>query len=55
MSEAAQLSRGAVGESRGEPTVASPMRWQVFSLVDGRCLDDAAVRVIDGWVRVGMP
>ncbi|HZA09331.1 nitrite reductase (NAD(P)H) small subunit family protein [Mycobacterium sp.] len=37
---AAVMSRGIVGDRRGEPTVASPLLKQVFSLVDGRCLDD---------------
>ena len=38
-SGAAVISRGITG-SRGEvPTIASPVYKQVFSLVDGRCLD----------------
>ncbi|SNT33573.1 nitrite reductase small subunit NirD [Rhodococcoides kyotonense] len=40
---AAVMSRGLVGDRAGEPTVASPLLKQVFSLVDGRCLDDEAV------------
>jgi nitrite reductase (NADH) small subunit len=44
-SGAAVLSRGIVGDRGGVPTVASPVYKQVFSLVDGRCLDDPAVRV----------
>lgn len=36
---AAVMSRGLVGDRGGEPTVASPLLKQVFSLVDGRCLD----------------
>lgn len=40
---AAVMSRGLVGDRGGEPTVASPLLKQVFSLVDGRCLDDAEV------------
>lgn len=54
------LSRGIVGTRRGEPTVASPMHKQVFSLVTGRCLDDPEtavpiypIRVHDGVVEVG--
>lgn len=41
------LSRGLVGDVDGEPTVASPMYKQRFSLRTGRCLDepDVAVRV----------
>jgi nitrite reductase (NADH) small subunit len=44
-SGAAVLSRGIVGDRGGEPTVASPLHKQVFSLVTGRCLDDEAVAV----------
>ena len=40
---AAVISRGIVGDRDGVPTVASPVYKQAFSLVDGRCLDDAAV------------
>lgn len=53
------LSRGIVGDSAGEPTVASPMYKQRFSLRTGRCLDGTAavtvhpVRVRDGCVEVG--
>ncbi|GAA3447286.1 nitrite reductase small subunit NirD [Planomonospora venezuelensis] len=39
------LSRGIVGTRGAEPTVASPMHKQVFSLVTGECLDDPAVTV----------
>ncbi|WP_157247463.1 nitrite reductase small subunit NirD [Nonomuraea typhae] len=39
------LSRGIVGTRAGEPTVASPMHKQVFSLVTGACLDDATATV----------
>ncbi|MFI7133975.1 nitrite reductase small subunit NirD [Nonomuraea sp. NPDC050153] len=55
------LSRGIVGTRKGEPTVASPLHKQVFSLVSGRCLDEDAVsvpvysvRVADGGVEVGV-
>jgi nitrite reductase (NADH) small subunit len=61
-SGAAVLSRGLVGDRRGEPTVASPLLKQVFSLRTGRCLDDGSrgvavheVRVEDGVVLVGPP
>jgi nitrite reductase (NADH) small subunit len=61
-SGAAVLSRGIVGDRGGEPTVAAPVYKQVFSLLDGRCLDDPAVsvpsypvRVVDGFVQVGLP
>jgi nitrite reductase (NADH) small subunit len=56
---AAVMSRGITGDRRGEPTVASPLLKQAFSLRDGRCLDDEShaltvydVRVADGIVEV---
>lgn len=59
-SGAAVLSRGLVGDRRGEPTVASPLLKQVFSLRTGVCLDESTmvidvfeVQVIDGVVQVG--
>ncbi|PRX96253.1 nitrite reductase small subunit NirD [Allonocardiopsis opalescens] len=33
------MARGIVGDRAGEPTVASPMHKQVFSLRTGACLD----------------
>lgn len=40
------LSRGIVGDVRGELVVASPLYKEHFSLLDGRCLEkDYAVRV----------
>ncbi|GLW08253.1 nitrite reductase small subunit [Microtetraspora sp. NBRC 13810] len=55
------LARGIVGTRGEEPTVASPMHQQAFSLVTGECLDDPAVavpvypvRVADGVVEVGV-
>jgi len=44
-SHANVLSRGIVGDLRGELVVASPVYKQHFSLVSGRCLEDPAVRV----------
>jgi nitrite reductase (NADH) small subunit len=56
---AAVMSRGLIGDRAGEPTVASPLLKQVFSLIDGRCLDEPsmalpvyAVRVERGVVEV---
>lgn len=56
---AAVMSRGLVGDRGGEPTVASPLLKQAFSLVDGRCLDDDTVglgsfetTVVDGIIFV---
>ncbi|MBO3748776.1 nitrite reductase small subunit NirD [Streptosporangiaceae bacterium NEAU-GS5] len=46
------LSRGIVGTRGAEPTVASPMHKQVFSLVTGVCLDDEEVSVPIYPVRV---
>ncbi|MEE3850843.1 nitrite reductase small subunit NirD [Gordonia sp. LSe1-13] len=58
-SRAAVLSRGVAGDRGGEPTVASPLGKQVFSLRTGICLDDEsmsvpsyAVRVVDDIVEV---
>ena len=55
------LSRGIVGDLKGELVVASPVYKQHFSLASGQCLEDPgvrvpvfSVRVQDGtvWVRV---
>ncbi|GGS56116.1 nitrite reductase small subunit [Planobispora rosea] len=46
------LSRGIVGTRAEEPTVASPMHKEVFSLVTGVCLDDPGVSVPTYRVRV---
>lgn len=61
-SGAGVISRGIVGDRQGEPTVASPMHRQVFSLRTGVCLDDAetrlptfAIRCRRGVVEVGVP
>ncbi|MGB3934530.1 MAG: nitrite reductase small subunit NirD [Burkholderiales bacterium] len=58
-SRANVLSRGIVGDLKGELVVASPVYKQHFSLVTGRCLEDAAVqvpvfsaKVEEGWVVV---
>jgi NAD(P)H-dependent nitrite reductase small subunit len=39
------LSRGIVGDLSGELVVASPVYKQHFSLVTGRCIEDASVSV----------
>jgi nitrite reductase (NADH) small subunit len=59
---AAVLSRGLTGDRGGEPTVASPLLKQVFSLRTGDALDDPgtalptyAVRVQHGIVHLGLP
>jgi nitrite reductase (NADH) small subunit len=44
-SKAFVLSRGIVGDRKGELKVASPIYKQSFSLLSGQCLDDASVRL----------
>ena len=39
------LSRGIVGDLKGELVVASPVYKQHFSLATGRCLEDATARI----------
>ena len=58
-SNANVLSRGIVGDLKGELVVASPVYKQHFSLRTGRCLEDATVRipvyaarVEDGFVHI---
>jgi assimilatory nitrate reductase catalytic subunit len=60
-SEANVLSRGLVGDLKGEPVVASPLYKHHYSLTTGRCFEDAEkrvdvhrTRVLDGriWIRV---
>jgi assimilatory nitrate reductase catalytic subunit len=53
------ISRGIVGDIKGELVVASPVYKQHFSLVSGRCLEDGskqipvyAARVEDGFVWI---
>src|SRR5262245_16926574 len=59
-SEANVLARGLVGDLNGEPVVASPIYKHHFSLVTGRCIEDAEqsvraypARIADGriWVK----
>ena len=44
-SRANVLSRGIVGDLKGELVVASPVYKQHFELLTGRCIEDAAVRI----------
>ena len=44
-SRANVLSRGIVGDLKGELVVASPVYKQHFSLITGQCLEDPSVRV----------
>lgn len=53
------LSRGIVGDIKGEPVVASPLYKQHFSLLTGQCLEDDEVKVpaypvkvIDGMIQI---
>ena len=53
------LSRGIVGDLKGELVVASPLYKQHFSLITGRCIEDVALsvptyltRLVDGQVWV---
>lgn len=59
-SNAPVLSRGIVGDLKGQLVVASPIFKQHFNLETGACLEDEAVtvrtfrtRVVDGRVEVG--
>ena len=61
-SQANVLSRGLVGDLKGERVVASPLFKHHYSLTTGRCLEDPEksvhvhrARVLDGgiWVKVG--
>ena len=44
-SRANVLSRGIVGDIKGELVVASPVYKQHFSLTSGQCVEDPSVRV----------
>lgn len=46
------LSRGLIGDIKGEPMVASPIHKQHFSLKTGVCLDDENVRVDTYGIRI---
>src|SRR4249920_46808 len=51
-SRANVLSRGIVGDLKGELVVASPVYKQHFSLATGQCLEDPNVRIPVYRVRV---
>lgn len=60
-SKANVLSRGLVGDLKGQLVVASPIYKQHFNLETGACLEDEAVtldtyavREVDGKVEVGV-
>lgn len=46
------LSRGMIGDIKGEPVVASPLYKQHFSLLTGICLEDETVKVPVFMVRI---
>ena len=56
------LSRGIIGDAKGEPKVACPFHKRNFSLETGNCLsgDDMHIKVYpvkveDGYVYIGIP
>jgi len=51
-SRANVLSRGIMGDVKGELVVASPVYKQHFSLTSGKCLEDPEVRVLVYPVRL---
>lgn len=51
-SKANVLSRGIVGDIKGELVVASPVYKQHFSLATGQCIEDEAVKVTSFAARV---
>ena len=54
-SRASVLSRGIVGDLKGELVVASPVYKQHFSLASGQCLEDPGIRVQVYPVRLDGP
>lgn len=51
-SKANVLSRGIVGDIKGELVVASPVYKQHFNLATGQCIEDEAVKVSSFATRV---
>lgn len=49
--KAAVLSRGIIGDLKGQVVVASPIYKQHFDLQTGQCLEDAAARLKTYQVR----
>ena len=61
-SRAPVLSRGIVGDAKGQLVVASPIYKHHFNLRTGKCVEDETVavrtfpvRVVDGHVQVRQP
>jgi nitrite reductase (NADH) small subunit len=46
------LSRGMIGDIKGEPMVSSPLYKQHFSLKTGICFEDESVNVASYGVRI---
>tara|TARA_R110000772_G_scaffold135049_1_gene243672 strand:- start:938 stop:1276 length:339 start_codon:yes stop_codon:yes gene_type:complete len=46
------LSRGMIGDIKGEPMVSSPLYKQHFSLKTGVCFEDESVRVASYRIRI---
>lgn len=51
-SDASVLSRGVVGDLKGQPVVASPIYKHHFNLQTGQCLEDATVTLTIYPVRI---
>jgi len=51
-SDANVISRGIIGDLKGELVVASPVYKQHFSLATGQCLEDPAVMIDTFAVRI---
>jgi nitrite reductase (NADH) small subunit len=51
-SKANVLSRGIVGDIKGELVVASPVYKQHFSLASGQCIEDESVKISSFAARV---
>ena len=50
--QAPVMARGIVGSRDGEPTLASPLHKQVYSLATGQCLSDPTLSLRTFPVRV---
>ena len=46
------LSRGLIGDIKGEPMVASPLYKQHYSLKTGHCFDDETVKIDAYKIRI---
>jgi NAD(P)H-dependent nitrite reductase small subunit len=46
------LSRGLIGDIKGEPMIASPLYKQHFSLKTGQCFEDETVKIDTYAIRI---